>query len=152
MRSWENVFLQAYCPSFPLSILLPLVLPSSLAFFNPPSLSVHPLLQTNFPPLWLTNLHQGSCRFVAMKGTHRYGGTQTTRGLWELPLTPYMTKKRWWNGPLCHALHSSELGTGCWGKIVFFYNSLQPLPRLHRCKRPSKLSTQWECTVTPIGW
>ena len=23
---------------------------------------------------------------------------------------------------------------------VFFHNSLQPLPRLHRCKRPSKLS------------
>ena len=34
----------------------------------------------------------------------------------------------------------------------FFYNSLQPLPRLHRCKRPSKLSTQSECTVAPIGW
>ena len=29
--------------------------------------------------------------------------------------------------------------TGCSGKIVFFHNSLQPLPRLHRCKRPSKL-------------
>ena len=44
--------------------------------------------------------------------------------------------------------------TGCSGKIVFFHNSLQPLPRLHRCKRPSntKLSTQCECTVTPIGW
>ena len=24
--------------------------------------------------------------------------------------------------------------TGCLGKIVFFHNSLQPLPRLHRCK------------------
>ena len=43
-------------------------------------------------------------------------------------------------------------GTGCSGKIVFFHTSLQPLPRLHRCKRLSKLSTQWECTVTPIGW
>ena len=42
--------------------------------------------------------------------------------------------------------------TGCSGKIVFFLNSLQPLPRLHCCKRPSKLSTQCECTVTPIGW
>ena len=42
--------------------------------------------------------------------------------------------------------------TGCPGKIVFFHNSLQPFPRLHRCKRPSKLSTQCECTVTPIGW
>ena len=31
--------------------------------------------------------------------------------------------------------------TGCSGKIVFFHNSLQPLPRLHCCKRPSKLST-----------
>ena len=41
--------------------------------------------------------------------------------------------------------------TGCSGKIVFFHNSLQPLPRLHRCKRPSKLSTQCECTVNPIG-
>ena len=35
-----------------------------------------------------------------------------------------------------------EGGTGRSGKIGFFYNSLQPLPRLHRCKRPSKLSTQ----------
>ena len=42
--------------------------------------------------------------------------------------------------------------TGCSGKNVFFHNSLQPLPRLHRCKRPSKLSTQCKCTVTPIGW
>ena len=42
--------------------------------------------------------------------------------------------------------------TGCSGKIVFFHNLLQPLPRLHRCKRPWKLSTQCECTVTPIGW
>ena len=38
------------------------------------------------------------------------------------------------------------------GKIVFFHNSLQPLPRQHRCKRLSKLSAQCECTVTPIGW
>ena len=37
-------------------------------------------------------------------------------------------------------------------KNLFFHNSLQPLPRLNRCKRPSKLSTQCECTVTPIGW
>ena len=37
-------------------------------------------------------------------------------------------------------------------KIVFFHNSLQPLPRLHRCKRPSKLSTQCECTVIPLRW
>ena len=37
-------------------------------------------------------------------------------------------------------------------EIAFFHNSLQPLPRLHCCKRPLKLSTQCECTVTPIGW
>ena len=43
-------------------------------------------------------------------------------------------------------------GTGCSGKILFFHNSLQPLPRLHRCKRPLKLSTQCDCTVTTIGW
>ena len=36
-------------------------------------------------------------------------------------------------------------------KLCFFHNSLQPLPRLHRCKRPSKISTQCEWTVTPIG-
>ena len=42
--------------------------------------------------------------------------------------------------------------TGCSGKIVFFHNSLQLLPSLHRCKRPSKLSTQCEFTGTPIGW
>ena len=36
-------------------------------------------------------------------------------------------------------------------KIVNFHNSLHPLPRLHGCKRPSKISTQCECTVTPIG-
>ena len=34
-------------------------------------------------------------------------------------------------------------------KLCFFHNSLQPLPRLHRCKRPSKLSTKSECTVIP---
>ena len=32
---------------------------------------------------------------------------------------------------------SHQVGTGCSGKIVFFHNSLHPLPRLHRCKRPS---------------
>ena len=42
--------------------------------------------------------------------------------------------------------------TGCSGKIAFFQNSLQHLPHLHRCNRPSTLSTQCECTVTPIGW
>ena len=42
--------------------------------------------------------------------------------------------------------------TVCSGKIVLFHNLLQPLPRLHRCRRPSKLSTQCECTVSPIGW
>ena len=36
-------------------------------------------------------------------------------------------------------------------KCFFLLNSLQPLSRLHRCKRPSKLSTQCEGTVTPIG-
>ena len=33
---------------------------------------------------------------------------------------------------------------------MFFQNSLQPLPRKHRCKRPSKLSTQCRWPVTPI--
>ena len=41
--------------------------------------------------------------------------------------------------------------TRCSGKNVFFHNSPQPLPRLHRCKRPSKPSMQCECTVTPIN-
>ena len=53
---------------------------------------------------------------------------------------------------ICHILIRvlADLAlTGFSGKIVFFHNSLQPLPR---CKRPSKLSTQCECTVTPIGW
>ena len=27
-----------------------------------------------------------------------------------------------------------------------------PSPTSHRCKRPSKLSTQFKCTVTPFGW
>merc|ERR1711860_278717 len=45
-----------------------------------------------------------------------------------------------------------KIYTGCSGNIVFFHNSLQPLPRLHRCKRPSKLSAQCECTVSLIGW
>ena len=30
-------------------------------------------------------------------------------------------------------------------KLCFFHISLQPLPRLHRCKRNLKLSTQCEC-------
>ena len=42
--------------------------------------------------------------------------------------------------------------TVCSGKIVFLHNFLQLLPRLHCCKRSSKLSTQCKCTVTPIGW
>ena len=33
-----------------------------------------------------------------------------------------------------------------------FHNSLPPLPRLHGSKRPPKLSTQCQCTVTPIDW
>ena len=38
-------------------------------------------------------------------------------------------------------------------KLCFCHNSLQPLPRpRRRCKRPTKLSTPCECTVTPIGW
>ena len=37
-------------------------------------------------------------------------------------------------------------------KLCFFTIHCNPVPRLHRCKRPSKLSTQCECTVTPIGW
>ena len=37
-------------------------------------------------------------------------------------------------------------------KLCFLHDSMQPLPRLHCCKRSSKLSTQCECTVTPIGW
>ena len=45
--------------------------------------------------------------------------------------------------------YSDPDATGCSAKIVFFHTSLQPLPRLHRCKRPQKLSTQCECTVTP---
>ena len=53
---------------------------------------------------------------------------------------------------LCTYMYTHPVYTGCSGKIVFFHNSLQPLPRLHRCKRPSMLSTQSECTVTPIGW
>ena len=32
-----------------------------------------------------------------------------------------------------------NLATGCSGKMLFFHNSLQPLPCLHRCKRLSKL-------------
>ena len=32
---------------------------------------------------------------------------------------------------------------GAQEKLYFFHNSLQPLPRLHRFKRPSKLSTNF---------
>ena len=40
---------------------------------------------------------------------------------------------------------------GCSGKRMC-HNSRQPLPRLYRCTKPSKLSTQCECTGTSIGW
>ena len=40
--------------------------------------------------------------------------------------------------------------TGWSGKIVFFHNSLQPLPGLHRCKRPSKHSYWMVFFVQPI--
>ena len=56
-----------------------------------------------------------------------------------------------WHNMPTHT-HTQPNNTGCSEKIVFFQNSLLPLPRLHRCKRPSKLSTKCECTVTPIGW
>ena len=38
------------------------------------------------------------------------------------------------------ANRTASRATGCSGKNVFFHNSLQPL------------STQCECTVTPIDW
>ena len=47
---------------------------------------------------------------------------------------------------------NTDMVQGVQEKLCFFHNSLQSLPRLHRCKRPSKLSTQCECTVPPIGW
>ena len=47
---------------------------------------------------------------------------------------------------ICLSVRPSKACTGCSGKIVFFFhNSLQPLSRQHRCKRPSKLSMQCEC-------
>ena len=53
-----------------------------------------------------------------------------------------------------YSTHQSRIlhRTECSGKTVFFHNLLQPLPRLHRCKRPLKPSMQCECTVTPNGW
>ena len=48
----------------------------------------------------------------------------------------------------CTAVHVQRVQE----KLCFLHNSLQPLPCLHRCKRSLKLSTQCECTVTPIGW
>ena len=79
--------------------------------------------------------------------------------------------------PLPHPLKRLFLlflmfSTGCSGKIVFFapFTATPPSPTLLKetfkalnamrvnshshCKRPSKLSTQCECTctVTPIGW
>ena len=41
--------------------------------------------------------------------------------------------------------------TGYSGKIVFFHNSPQPFPRLHRCKRPSKALNAMR-VYSPIGW
>ena len=44
--------------------------------------------------------------------------------------------------------------TGCSEKNMFFFSlsdATFPSPT-YRCKRFSKLSTQCECTVTPIGW
>ena len=43
------------------------------------------------------------------------------------------------------------LQQGVQEKLCFFHNSLQQFARRHPCKRPSKLSTQCKCTLTPIG-
>ena len=56
-------------------------------------------------------------------------------------LKPYDSNSWLWGWVKTIAIHTLIITyTGCSGKIVFFHNSLQPLPRLHRC------------TVTPIGW
>ena len=52
---------------------------------------------------------------------------------------------------LAEQYHISFELQGVREKLCFFHNLLQTLLRLYRCKRPSKLSTQCECTVTPIG-
>ena len=65
--------------------------------------------------------------------------------------------------PLCLCLSSSSLSLflsihlsshlsihlqGVQEILYFFHNSLQPIPRLRRCKS----STECECIVIPIGW
>ena len=42
--------------------------------------------------------------------------------------------------------------TRMFGKNCVFLQFTATPPRLHRCQRPSKLSTQCECTVNPPGW
>ena len=67
---------------------------------------------------------------------------------WSTPCTPSPTLSRTWSRLIKESsviVQNSTLG------LYRVYNSLQPLPRLHHCKRLSKLSTQCECTVTPIG-
>ena len=59
---------------------------------------------------------------------------------------------RWSEKVISRGSFAPEDATGCSEKMSFFHNSLQPLPRLHRCVRPSKLSKQCECTVSPTGW
>ena len=46
---------------------------------------------------------------------------------------------------------SGPWSTVCLGQIVFFHNSLQPLPRLHRCKTFKALNTMRVYSF-PIGW
>ena len=94
----------------------------------------------------------------------------TLRHLAILPiLSPWLAAHiSWWKISFYRYWSFSQCGTcvllfsfvssvafhvqGIQEKLCFFHNSLQPLPRLHRFERLSKLSTQSECTVTPIGW
>ena len=71
------------------------------------------------------------------------GGSQNNRSrVFGATKGNYMTKKA---TKAILVPFVAPLGTGCSGEIVFFFHkALQPLPSLHRCKRPSKLSTQCE--------
>ena len=86
-----------------------------------------------WPTLYM-NIHR-YWRFVIMNYRHTFCGSFR-----------YLDAIYWCNNTFSFYLQCVQ------EKLYFFHNSLQHLPRLHRCNRPSTLSTQCECTVTLIGW
>ena len=105
------------------------------------TLIIHKLTEINPFQRRSVNLKKMKFYIISYEATYPDDFVRLSIPNYKLAKTPLLVPSRPFISHVCRT-------TGCSGKIVFFHNSLQPPPR---CKRPSKLSTQCECTVTPIG-